>query len=194
MANGLDAKRLREQAKEIAEVQAEFPQIKLLRGVECDIMRDGSMDLDDEILSELDIVVASVHSAFNLDEVTQTDRMIKALSNPHVDIVAHPTGRVLGVRPPYDVNVPALIAAAQATGTALEINASERLDLKDSHAYAARELGVLLAIDTDAHSQRMLGNAVFGVLTARRAWCEPRHILNAKPLEELLAWLRRIEG
>lgn len=191
MANGLDAKRLREQAKEIAEVQAEFPQLKLLRGVECDIMRDGSMDLDDEILSELDIVVASVHSAFNLDEVTQTERMIKALSNPHVDIVAHPTGRVLGVRPPYDVNVPALIAAAQATGTAMEINASERLDLKDSHAYVARELGVLLAIDTDAHSQRMLSNAVFGVLTARRAWCEARHILNTKPVNELLAWLKR---
>ncbi len=112
MANGLDAKRLREQAKEIAEVQAEFPDVKILRGVECDILRDGTMDLDDEILHELDIVIASVHSGFNFDEATQTARMIKAISHPAVDIVAHPTGRVLGVRPGYAVNVAALIEAA----------------------------------------------------------------------------------
>ncbi|MDQ3812660.1 MAG: DNA polymerase/3'-5' exonuclease PolX [Armatimonadota bacterium] len=191
MANGLNADRLREQANEIAEVQAEFPDFKILRGVECDILRDGTLDLDDDILHELDIVVASVHSGFNLDEATQTARMIRALSHPAVDIVAHPTGRVLGVRPGYEVDVSALIAAARDTGTALEINASERLDLRDTHAREARDAGVLLAIDSDAHSQRMLPNVAYGVLTARRAWCRPSDILNTKTTEELLQWLNR---
>lgn len=191
MANGLNAARLREQAKEIAEVQADFPDLKIMRGVECDIMRDGSLDLDDEILHELDIVVASVHSAFNLDEAAMTARVIKAVSHPAVDILAHPTGRVLGVRPPYDLNIPAVIEAARESNTALEINSSERLDLNDEHAFAAREAGVLLCIDSDAHSPRMLPNVKFGVLTARRAWCEAKDILNAKPAMELLRWLRR---
>jgi DNA polymerase (family 10) len=191
MANGLNAARLREQAKEIAEVQSEFPNLKILRGVECDIMRDGSLDLDDEILHELDIVIASVHSAFNLDEATQTARMVKAISHPAVDIIAHPTGRILGARPPYDVNVGALIQAAAEFDTCLEINASERLDLSDENAFAAREAGVLLSIDSDAHSSRMLPNLALGVLTARRAWCEAKDILNAKPTAELLQWLQR---
>jgi DNA polymerase (family 10) len=191
MANGLNAARLREQAKEIAEVQAEFPDVKILRGIECDILRNGRLDLDDDILHELDIVVASVHSAFNLEESTQTERMIRALSHPAVDIVAHPTGRILGGRPGYQVNVPALIEAAHETGTALEINASERLDLSDVNARIARDRGVLLSIDSDAHSARMLPNIALGVLSARRAWCSKTDILNAKPLDELLAWLQR---
>lgn len=191
MANGLNAQRLREQAKEIAEVQAEFPDLKILRGIECDIMRDGAMDLDDEILHELDIVIASVHSAFNLDEATQTARVVKAISHPAVDIVAHPTGRILGVRPAYDINVGALIQAAVEFDTCLEINASERLDLSDENAFAAREAGVLLSIDSDAHSVRMLPNIALGVLTARRAWCEKKDVLNAKSTRELLAWLGR---
>ena len=191
MANGLNAARLREQAREIAEVQDEFPDLKILRGIECDIMRDGSLDLDDEILHELDIVIASVHSAFSLDEAAQTARMVKAISHPAVDVIAHPTGRILGARPPYDVNVGALIQAAREFDACLEINASERLDLSDENAFAARESGVLLSIDSDAHSSRMLPNVALGVLTARRAWCEPKDILNAKPLEELLQWLQR---
>lgn len=191
MAGGLNAKRLREQAKEIAEVQAEFPDVKILRGVECDILRDGTLDLDDEILHELDIVIASVHSGFNMDEAPQTERMVRALGHPAVDIVAHPTGRVLGVRPGYQVSVMALIEAAAATGTALEINCSERLDLSDEHAFAAREAGVLLAINTDAHSTRMLDNVALGIITARRAWCEKADVLNTKTTEELLAWLAR---
>ena len=193
MAGGLDAKRLREQAKEIAEVQEEFPDIKILRGIECDIMRDGTMDLDDDILHELDIVIASVHSKFNMEEAAQTERMIKALSHPAVDIVAHPTGRVLGVRPGYAVDVPALIEAARETDTAMEINCSERLDLSDEYAFIAREAGVLLSIDTDAHSTRMLDNLSFGITTARRAWCEKKDILNAKSKDELLAWLNRYQ-
>lgn len=194
MANGLNAERLREQAIEIAEVQADFPDVKILRGIECDIMRDGSLDLDDEILHELDVVVASVHSAFSLDEATQTERVIRAVSHPAVDILAHPTGRVLGVRPGYYIDIPAVIAAARAANTALEINASERLDLSDANSYRAREAGVLLSIDSDAHSPRMLPNVALGVATARRAWCRRTDILNAKSTEELVQWLQRPEA
>ncbi len=189
MTNGLDAFRVREQAHEIAEVQADFPHLRILRGIECDILRDGSMDLDDELLSELDFVVGSVHSAFNLPLAEQTDRIIKAIQNPHVDLIGHPTGRVLGVRAPYDVDVPALIAAAKESGCALEINASERLDLKDEHARLARESGVMLCINTDAHGPKMLPNIAFGVAVARRAGCEERDVLNTKSLDELRLWL-----
>jgi len=191
MANGLDAARLREQAREIERVQQKFPGLKILRSVECDILRDGSLDLDDDILNELDFVIASVHSAFNLSEAAQTERMVRAIAHPAVDLIAHPTGRILGGRAGYDVNVGALIQAAREHQTALEINASERLDLSDEHARAARDAGVLLCIDTDAHSARMLPNIALGVLTARRAWCEPRHVLNTWPLAELLKWLQR---
>lgn len=191
MTNGLNAARLREQAKEIAEVQADFPDVKILRGVECDIMRDGSMDLDDEILHELDLVIGSVHSAFNLDEATQTERVIRAISHPAVDLIAHPTGRILGTRPGYDINVNALIQAASEFGKSLEINSSERLDLSAENAFAAREAGVLLAINSDAHSVRMLPNVKLGVITARRAWCEKKDVLNAKPVDELTQWLKR---
>jgi DNA polymerase (family 10) len=191
MTNGLDATRLRQQAEEIAAVQAEFPELKILRGVECDILRDGTMDLDDDILNELDIVIASVHSGFKFDEATQTTRMIRAISNSAVDIVAHPTGRILGGRPGYDVNVNALIEAARDTGTALEINSSERLDLDDNHARTTRDAGVLLSVDSDAHSTRMLPNVALGILTARRAWCRKADVLNTKTTEKLMQWLRR---
>ena len=171
MTNGLNAARLREQATEIAEVQADFPDVKLLRGIECDIMRDGTMDLDDDILHELDIVIASVHSAFKLPQAEQTARMIRAIAHPAIDMIAHPTGRIVGGRSGYDVDISELIAAAREYSVALEINASERLDLRDTHAKMARDAGVLLSIDTDAHSTRMLENIGLGVLTARRAWC-----------------------
>jgi DNA polymerase (family 10) len=191
MTNGLDARRLREQGREIAEVQAEFPDIKILRGIECDILRDGTLDLDDDILHELDIVIASVHSAFKLDEAAQTERMIRAISHPAVDLVAHPTGRIVGGRPGYNVNIEAIIEAAHETGTALEINASERLDMRDTHARLARDRGVLICIDTDAHSTRMLENLELGILTARRAWCRPQDIINTRNTADLMAWLRR---
>ena len=190
MANGLNATRLREQAKEIETARAQFPDLLILRGIECDILRDGSMDLDDEILSELDWVIGSVHSAFNLSSEEQTARMIRAIQNPHVDMIAHPTGRVLGARAPYDVDVAALIAAAKSSGTVLEINASERLDLKDEHAFAARAAGVQLCIDTDAHSPKMLSNIDFGITVARRAWCEAKDVFNCQSKESLKKWLQ----
>ena len=191
MANGLDARRLREQRDEVAQVQSEFPDIRIIHGIECDILRDGTMDLDDEILHELDFVIASVHSAFKMSEAEQTARMIRAIAHPAVDLVAHPTGRIVGRRPGYDVNIPALIEAAREYSTALEINASERLDLRDEHAFLAREAGVLLCIDTDAHSTRMLDNLHLGITTARRAWCEAKDVLNTKTVDELTAWLSR---
>jgi DNA polymerase (family 10) len=191
MTNGLDARRLREQGREIAEVQAEFPDVKILRGIECDILRDGTLDLDDDILHELDIVIASVHSAFKLEEAAQTERIIRAISHPAVDLVAHPTGRIVGGRPGYNVNIEAIIEAAHETGTALEINASERLDLRDTHAKLARDRGVLICIDTDAHSTRMLNNLQLGILTARRAWCRSQDVINTKNTADLLAWLNR---
>lgn len=190
MANGLDAKRLREQRIEVAQVQAEFPDIVIIHGIECDILRDGSMDLDDEILHELDFVIASVHSGFKLSESDQTQRMIRAISHPAVDMIAHPTGRIVGRRVGYEVNIAEIIAAAKEHDTALEINASERLDLRDEHAFLAREAGVLLCIDTDAHSTRMLDNLHLGILTARRAWCESKDVLNTKTTDELLSWLK----
>ncbi len=189
MANGLNAARLREQAKEIEEARAQFPDLLILRGIECDILRDGSMDLDDEILGELDWVIGSVHSAFNLPIEEQTARMIRAIQNPLVDMIAHPTGRVLGVRAPYDVDVMALIEAAKSSGTVLEINASERLDLKDEHAFAARAAGVPLCVNTDAHSPKMLGNIEFGITIARRAWCEAKDVFNCQSAEQLKRWL-----
>jgi DNA polymerase (family 10) len=191
MANGLTAERLREQAREIEEVRAEFDDMLILRGVECDILRDGSLDLDDEILHELDWVVASVHSAFNLDQATQTARIVRAIAHPAVDCIGHPTGRIVGVRPPYEVDVPALIAAAAATATALEINASQRLDLKDEYVAQARTAGVLIAVNTDAHSTRMLDNIGVGITTARRACCAAPHVLNTKTVAELKLWLQR---
>ena len=191
MTNGLDATRLREQAREISEVQTDFPDLKILRGIECDILRDGTLDLDDDILHELDLVIASVHSAFKLDEASQTERMMRAISHPAVDIIAHPTGRIVGGRPGYDVDVQALIEAARKHDTALEINASERLDLRDTHACMAREAGVLLCVNTDAHSTRMLDNIGLGITTARRAWCEAANVLNTKTAGELMQWLAR---
>ena len=189
MAGGLNAARLREQAQEIEAARAQFPDLLILRGVECDILRDGTMDLDDEILGELDWVIGSVHSAFNLSLEAQTARIIAAMENPNVDMIAHPTGRVVGVRAPYDVDMDALIQAAKRSGTILEINASERLDLKDEHAFAARAAGVLLCIDTDAHSPKMLPNLELGLTVARRAWCQPADIFNTKSKEDLKVWL-----
>jgi DNA polymerase (family 10) len=189
--NGLDASRLRQQAEEIAELQSGFPDLRILRGVECDIMKDGSLDLEDDILHELDIVIISVHSEFHLDKIEQTERVIRALQHPAVHLMAHPTGRILGRRPSYEIDIDAVIAAASELGKALEINSSERLDLSDTNAFKARQQKVLLSIDSDAHSVNMLNNVKHGITTAQRAWCTEKDILNAKPLNELLQWLRR---
>ncbi|MGA2367536.1 MAG: DNA polymerase/3'-5' exonuclease PolX [Dehalococcoidia bacterium] len=184
--------RLAEQTAEIKRFNQSKEGIYLLNGVEVDIRADGSLDLPDEVLAELDLVVASVHSSFLQDKATMTNRIIGAIKNPHVDIIAHPTTRKIGEREPVYVDLEAVFRAAAANGKALEINAMpDRLDLKDLHAYRARELGVMLAICTDSHATWHLNMIRFGVGVARRAWCQPKDILNTMPLKDVLEFLKR---
>jgi len=156
-----------------------------------DIRADGTLDYPDELLAQLDVVVASVHSAMGQDSQTMTARIIKAMAHPSVTIIGHLSTRLLGSREPVEFDVDAVLQAARDTGTALEINsAPERLDLKDTHAYRARELGVPLVISTDSHHHSGLTNRRFGVAVARRAWCEPGHILNSLPRDQFLSFIR----
>jgi len=191
IAQGLSVERLRQQRAEIRAVQARHT-IRILAGSECDILEDGRLDFPDEVLAELDVVVASVHSRFKQDRATMTARIVRALENPHVDILGHPTGRRLGSREPYDVDLDAVFAAARAHGKAVEINASpERLDLNDAHARRAAEAGVPLSISTDTHYLSELDNIDLGIAVARRAWLGREQILNTRSLDDLLAWTRR---
>jgi DNA polymerase (family 10) len=166
--------------------------VRLLAGVECDIRADGSLDLADDCLAALDIVVASVHSGFNQDREQMTDRILKALENPHVDILGHPTGRRLLKRPPYPLDVDAIVEAAGRHGVAIEINCQvERLDVNDVHAKLARDRGVPLVISSDAHSRTAFGRLRWGIMVARRGWIEPACVLNTRPFEQFTASLRR---
>jgi len=184
--------RVARQTAEIKRLNALSAGPYLLNGVEVDIKADGSLDLPDDVLAEMDIVIASVHSSFRQDRDVMTRRITGAIENPNVDMVAHPTCRKIGEREPVDVDLEAVYSAAARHGKALEINAiPERLDLKDIHAYRARELGVTLAIGTDAHAVYHLGFMKFGIGVARRAWCKPGDILNNRTLHEVLAFLRR---
>jgi DNA polymerase (family 10) len=192
MANGLDEHRALEHARRIREVGARMEGITLLAGIECDIRPDGTMDLADDCLAQLDLVVASVHSAFNQEENQMTDRLERAVECPFVDIIGHPTGRLLLRREPYRVNVERLIDAAVRHGVALEINCQiDRLDLNDVHARLARERGATLVISTDAHAQGGLGLLRWGVVVARRAWLTAADVLNVLPVAEFCASLRR---
>jgi len=184
--------RVGRQTAELKKLNASSSGPYLLNGVEVDIKADGSLDLPDEVLAEMDIVIASVHSSFMQPRDVMTRRIIGAIENPHVDMIAHPTCRKIGEREPVDVDLEAVYSAALKHGKALEINAiPDRLDLKDINAYRARELGVTLAIGTDAHAVYHLGFMQFGIGVARRAWCRPDDILNTRPLSEVLAFLHR---
>ena len=192
MANGLDERRALEHAARIRAVDAEGLGVRLLAGIECDIRSDGSLDLADECLASLDIVVVSVHSGFTQDREQMTHRILKALANPHVDILGHPTGRRILKRPPYPVDIEAIVEAAGRHGVAIEINCQvERLDFSDVHAKLARDRGVPLVISSDAHSRNAFPRLRWGITVARRAWLEPAHVLNTRPLEQLTASLRR---
>ncbi len=192
IAHGLDAERLRQQILGIKELNQKISGIHIFSGLEVDIRADGSLDMPDELLAELDIVTAAVHSAMNQSQEQMTRRIIKAIENPNVDVLAHPTSRLLPGREPVAVDMEAIFQAAVGTNTALEINAMpSRLDLKDIHTYRARELGVKLIINTDAHSTEHLEFMRFGVGVARRGWCQAQDILNTRPLEEVIAYLRR---
>lgn len=186
MARGLDAARLAEQCRSIATLNAGGGRARLLTGVEVDILRDGRLDLDDEVLAGLDVVVASAHLGLRSDGMTE--RLEGAIKNPHVDIIGHPTGRLLSGRGGASVDLERLLGLAARTGTALEINASpDRLDLGAEWARRARECGVRLAISSDAHSLAGLDDLRYGVGTARRGWLEPKDVLNTDSLPELLA-------
>jgi DNA polymerase (family 10) len=191
IARGLSIDALRAQRAMIRELQARH-RIRILTGTECDILEDGTLDFPDEVLAELDVVLAAVHSRFRQSRAEMTARIVRALAHPHVDILAHPTGRKIGSREPYDVDMEAVFAAARAHGKAIEINASpDRLDMSDVHARRAAELGIPVAINTDTHYLSNLEWTALGCAVARRAWIGPEQVLNARPLDALLAWTRR---
>ncbi len=192
VAHGLDPVRLRKQIAEIKKLNAELAGITVMAGIEVDILEDGSLDLPDSVLAELDLVVAAVHSKFDLPRAKQTERILKALGNPHVRILAHPTGRLIDEREPYDVDMQKVIRAARDRRVALEVNAHpQRLDLLDTHCQMARDEGVLVAINSDAHSTFELDGLRFGVGQARRGWLEKKDVLNTRSLAQLRTWLRR---
>lgn len=186
VANGLTPERLLEQIKHIREANAAIGGIEVLAGSEVDIRIDGSLDFSDEILDQLDIVIASVHSGFTLSKSAMTKRVVRAVENPYVTIIGHPTGRLLGQRPGYAINLDEVISAAAANDVVLEINASpSRLDLEPCVARRARRNGVLLAINTDAHSTKQIEHIEFGVNVARRGWLEKKDVINTYPLASL---------
>lgn len=194
VANGLTAERLRQQRQEIEQVQARLPNIRLMQGTEMEIKADGSLDFPDEVLAELDFVVASVHTGLRQDRETLTRRALAAINNPHVKLLGHPTGRLLPNREPGDFDMEAIFQAAAQTGTMLEINASpERLDLNAAHVRRAIECGVKLMINCDAHHTDGFNNLHFGVATACRGWATAADIANTRPWAELEALLKGAE-
>lgn len=192
MANGLDEHRALAHARRIREANARLEGITLLAGIECDIRADGTMDLADDCLAALDIVIASIHSGFNQDASAMTDRLLRAVACPWVDVLGHPTGRIILKREPHKADMTRVIEAAAEAGVAMEINAQiDRLDLDDALARQARDAGVRLVVSTDAHSATALGGLRWGVTVARRAWLRPADVLNTRSVDELRASLRR---
>jgi DNA polymerase (family X) len=193
MAHGLDPRRLAEQCDEIDHINETLAGITLLKGIEVDILEDGSLDLPDSALTRLDLVVGAVHSRFDLPRAKQTERILRAMDNPYFTLLAHPTGRVIEARPPYDVDMLRIIRHARSRGCYLELNAHpERLDLLDTHCRMAKEEGVLVAINSDAHSRDDFANLGFGIGQARRGWLEPADVLNTRPLSELRRLLAQV--
>jgi DNA polymerase (family 10) len=191
VAHGLDPVRLSKQCGEIEAINAKLDGITVLTGIEVDVLDDGSLDLPDSALAPLDVVIAAVHSKFNLSRAAQTKRILAALDNPHVRILAHPLGRLIDQREPYDVDMPAIVRKCKARNVALELNAHpERLDLIDIHCRMAKDEGALVVINSDAHSVHEFDNLVYGVGQARRGWLETDDVLNTRPLADVRQWLR----
>lgn len=192
VAHGLDEERALKQIKAIDKINSQLKGFKILKGTEVDIKADGSLDHSEEVLRQLDVVVGAIHSKFNMTVDEMTDRIIKAISTGLVNIIAHPTGRIVGVREPYPVDMPRIMEAAKKYGVILELNSyPERLDLNDSHCRLAKEMGVMVAISTDSHNRLHLDYVRFGIHTARRGWLEKDDVLNTRPLKEVLKILRR---
>ncbi|MGE7182624.1 DNA polymerase/3'-5' exonuclease PolX [Peribacillus sp. NPDC006672] len=192
VANGLTVERLREQKRIIHELNEKYDDFTVLSGIEMDILPDGTLDYEDELLAEMDLVIASIHSSFSQPRETIMERLKTALNNPHVDIIAHPTGRIIGRRTGYDVDIEMLIELARETNTALELNANpNRLDLAPPHLRKAQEAGVPIVINTDAHSIDMLEHMPVGVSAAKKGWIKESTVLNARDKDGLLAFLKR---
>ncbi|MGM9924570.1 MAG: DNA polymerase/3'-5' exonuclease PolX [Bacillus sp. (in: firmicutes)] len=192
VANGLTEERLREQIQLIKEYNKKYDDIVVLSGIEMDILPDGTLDFDDELLREVDFVIASIHSSFSQNQETIMKRLETALRNPNVDLIAHPTGRLIGRRDGYDVNMDELIRLAKETGTALELNANpNRLDLAVENLKKAQEAGVTVVINTDAHNMEMLEHMEVGVSNAMKAQLKRSTVLNAKSIEELMTFIKR---
>jgi DNA polymerase (family 10) len=192
VARGLAVDDLRAHVARIRAVQRKYPKITVLAGSECDILPDGRLDYPDEVLAELDLVVAAVHGAFKQGRAEMTRRLCRALEHPQVHILAHPTGRLIGERAPYDLDLDRVLGTARRHGKAVEINAyPQRLDLNDVHARRAHELGTLVAIDSDTHVLDHLDNLELGVATARRGWIEKPEVVNARPATALAAWAQQ---
>lgn len=190
IANGNDEKRLQQQMIEIDRVQKELPGIKILKGAEVDIKKDGSLDLEDAILAELDVVGISVHSHTNMTKEDMTARIIRAMENPHADILFHPTGRIVQRREPYKLDINKIIKTAKRTKTILEANASNRSDLKDEHIREAIEHGVKIAIDSDSHDGDQFHWLEYGIAQARRGWAQKKDVINVRPWDQMLKLLK----
>ena len=195
VANGLDEKRMLEQIKKIHAANELGLGIRLLAGIEVDILKDGRLDLEDEVLAQLDVVVTSVHSYMNLDSAAMTDRLLAAIENPYTQIIAHPTGRLLLRRDPFAYDMERVLDAARKHGVAMECNSyPDRLDLKDTYLRMAKDRGVKIVISTDSHSTTNLQFIRYGVLMARRGWLEKSDVLNTLPVDALLGALRPKAG
>lgn len=192
VAHGLDPLRLARQCDEIDALNEQLTGITLLKGIEVDILEDGSLDLPDNVLARLDLVVGAVHSKFDLSRARQTERILRAMEHPCFTLLAHPTGRLIEKREPYDVDMLRIIRQAKKRGCFLELNAHpERLDLLDTYCQMAKEEGVLISINSDAHSTFDFANLRFGVGQARRGWLEKQDVLNSRPLAELRTLIKR---
>jgi DNA polymerase (family 10) len=191
MTGGADEEKLEKQMEEIDKIQKKISGIKILKGAEVNIMKDGSLDINNETLAKLDIVGIAVHSLFNMSEKDMTDRICKAMENPHADILFHPTGRIINKREPYKIDMDMVLKKAKETGIVMEIDAyPERLDLKDEHIRKAIDLGVKLSVDTDAHSIKHLDYMEYGIGQARRGWAEKKDIINVHDWEKMLKMLK----
>lgn len=192
IAHGMDEKRLRRQLDAIDRLNSRLDGMRVLKGVEVDILADGTLDLSDSVLSQLDLSVCAVHSGFGLSRDKQSERIIRAMDNPYFKILAHPTGRLINQRPGYEIDMERVMEAALERGCYLELNAHpDRLDLHDVHCRMAKDMGLKLAISTDAHTKSNLAYMRFGVDQGRRGWLEPQDVLNTRPWRELKTLLTR---
>jgi DNA polymerase (family 10) len=192
MTHGFDAERLARRNEEIDRLNEKLKGFVVLKSIEVDILTDGSLDLPDSILRELDLTVCSVHSRFNLPREKQMERILRAMDNPYFNVFAHPSGRLINEREPYDIDIEVLMKAAKDRGCIMEVNAHpDRLDLTDTDCKLAKEMGVKVVISTDAHSITDLDLMRFGVWQGRRGWLEREDVLNTRPLDELRKLVKR---